>query len=54
MQKDVQFSLRNWHMDKYFGENKMNLIGGILCAAMMVIGIGFMVGTLISLLGGAA
>lgn len=54
MQKDVRFSLRNWHMDKYFGESKMNLIGGILCAAMMVIGIGFMVGTLISLLGGAA
>lgn len=32
----------------------MNLIGGIICAAMLVIGIGIMVGTLISLLGGVA
>lgn len=54
MQKDVEFSLRNWHMDKYFGEKKMNLIGGVLCTAMLIIGIGFMIGTLISLLGGAA
>ena len=38
MGKDVQFSLRNWHMDKYFGEKKMNLIGGILTTAMIIIG----------------
>ena len=30
----------------------MNLIGGILTTAMLVIGIGIMVGTLVSLLGG--
>ncbi|MEE0773049.1 MAG: proton-conducting transporter membrane subunit [Anaerovoracaceae bacterium] len=54
MGKDVEFKLRNWHMEKYFGEKKMNLIGGIICAAMLVIGIGIMVGTLISLLGGVA
>ncbi|MCI7145873.1 MAG: NADH-quinone oxidoreductase subunit L [Clostridiales bacterium] len=54
MQKDVEFTLRNWHMEKYFGEHKMNLIGGVLCTAMLVMGIGFMVATLVSLLGGVA
>ena len=54
MGKDVQFSLRNWHMDKYFGEKKMNLIGGILTTAMIIIGLGIMIGTLVSLLGGVA
>ena len=41
-------------MDSYFGEKKMNLIGGILTTAMLVIGIGVMIGTLVSLLGGVA
>ena len=54
MGKDVEFTLRNWHMDSYFGEKKMNLIGGILTTAMLVIGIGVMIGTLVSLLGGVA
>lgn len=54
MGKDVAFKLRNWHMESYFGEKKMNLIGGIIATAMIVIGIGFMVGTLVSLLGGVA
>lgn len=54
MQKDVEFTLRNWHMEKYFGEHKMNVIGGVLCTAMLVMGIGFMVATLVSLLGGVA
>ncbi len=54
MGKDVEFKLRNWHMESYFGEKKMNLIGGIIATAMIVIGIGFMVGTLVSLLGGVA
>ena len=54
MGKDVKFTLRNWHMEKYFGEKKMNLVGGILTTAMLVIGIGMMVGTLISLLTGGA
>lgn len=54
MGKDVEFKLRNWHMEKYFGEKKMNLIGGIACTVMLVLGIGIMVGTLISLLGGVA
>lgn len=54
MGKDVEFKLRNWHMEKYFGEKKMNLIGGIACTVMLVMGIGIMVGTLVSLLGGVA
>ncbi|MCF0144204.1 MAG: NADH-quinone oxidoreductase subunit L [Firmicutes bacterium] len=54
MQKEVQFSLRNWHMEEYFGEKKMNLIGGVLCVAMLVLGIGYMIATLISLMGGVA
>lgn len=54
MGKDVEFKLRNWHMESYFGEKKMNLIGGIIATAMIVIGIGFMIGTLVSLLGGVA
>ena len=52
MQKEVAFSLRNWHMEKYFGESKMNLIGDVLCVAMLVIGLGYMVATLVSLMGG--
>lgn len=54
MDKDIEFKLRNWHMEKYFGEKKMNLIGGIACTAMLIVGIGIMAGTLISLLGGVA
>lgn len=54
MDKDVKFALRNWHMESYFGEKKMNLIGGIATTLMLVAGIGFMIGTLVSLLGGVA
>ena len=54
MHTPVEFKLRNWHMESYFGEKKMNLIGGVACTLMLVIGIGIMVGTLISLLGGVA
>lgn len=54
MHEPVEFKLRNWHMESYFGEKKMNLIGGIAATIMLVMGIGIMVGTLISLLGGVA
>ena len=27
MDKDVQFTLRNWYMDNWFGENKMMAAG---------------------------
>ena len=54
MQKEYEFSLRNWYMEKYFGEHKMNVIGDVLCVAMLVIGLGYMVATLVGLLGGVA
>lgn len=54
MHEPVEFKLRNWHMESYFGEKKMNLIGGVASTIMLVMGIGIMVGTLISLLGGVA
>ena len=54
MQKEVEFTLRNWHMEEIFGEHKMNVIGDILTVAMLVIGIGYVVATLVSLLGGVA
>ena len=54
MQKEVEFSLRNWHMESIFGEHKMNVIGDVLATAMLVIGIGYVVATLVSLIGGMA
>ncbi|MDO4518368.1 MAG: proton-conducting transporter membrane subunit, partial [Bacillota bacterium] len=54
MQKEVEFKLRNWYMNDYFNEHKMNLYGDALNIAMLVIGLGLMVATLISLLGGVA
>ena len=54
MQKEVEFSLRNWHMESIFGEHKMNVIGDILATAMLVIGIGYVIATLVSLIGGMA
>jgi ech hydrogenase subunit A len=38
MEKDVKFSLRNWYMDKIFGEDKFGKIGNIL--TICVIGLG--------------
>lgn len=54
MQKEVQFTLRNWHMEKFFGEHKMNVIGDVLCTVMLVAGIAYVVATLVSLMGGVA
>ena len=54
MQKEVGFSTRNWYMENYFGEHRMNVIGDVLNVVMLVLGIGFMVAELISLLGGVA
>jgi len=54
MQQEYEVSLRNWYMDKYFNEHRMNVIGDVLTTAMIIIGIGYMVATLVSLLGGVA
>lgn len=53
MQKEVSFSLRNWHMEKHFGEKKMNVIGDVLCAVMLVYGIAYGIATLVYWMGGA-
>ena len=54
MQKEVQFTLRNWHMESIFGEHRMNVIGDVLTVVCLVVGIGAVVGTLLGLLGGVA
>lgn len=54
LDNQVPVSLRNWHMEKYFGEKKMNLIGCIVCAAVIVAGLGLMIGTLVALVTGGA
>ena len=38
----------------YFEERKVSLTGGILAAVMMIVGLGYMIGSLVSLLGGVA
>ena len=54
MQQEYEVTLRNWYMDKYFNEHRMNVIGDVLTTAMIIIGIGYMVATLVGLLGGVA
>ena len=47
MQKDMTVSLRNWYMDGYFGEAKMNMIGGVATAVIIVVALGMVAGTII-------
>jgi ech hydrogenase subunit A len=47
MQKDVTVSLRNWYMDGYFGEAKMNLVGGVATGVIIVVTLGMVAGTII-------
>jgi hypothetical protein len=56
MQQDVPVSLRNWHMEKYFGENKMTAIGGVIAGAVIIIMVSLSIGELlrILLMGGGA
>lgn len=37
MQGQTQVSLRNWYMDGYFNEKRMNLIGGITTAVIIIV-----------------
>jgi len=37
MEKDMLFSHRNWYMESYFGERRMNIIGGSFCSAVLII-----------------
>ena len=45
MQKEVPITLKNWYMEDYFGEKKMNIIGNIATVVVLV-------GTFALLLGG--
>lgn len=54
MDKSVEVSLRNWHMEAYFGERKMNLIGGLITAVTIVVGLSMIIGTLVAILTGGA
>jgi ech hydrogenase subunit A len=47
MQKDMTVSLRNWYMDGYFGEARMNLIGGTATAVIILVTLGMVAGTII-------
>jgi len=44
MDKEVAFSLRNWYMEKYFGEFRMNLIGGIAASFVIAVIFSIMIG----------
>ncbi len=39
-------SLRNWYMESYFGEIKMNVIGVIATSVIILVALGIVVGTL--------
>ncbi|MCQ4635485.1 NADH-quinone oxidoreductase subunit L [Anaerovorax odorimutans] len=54
MDKPVSASLRNWHMEKYFGEIKMNVIGCVITSAVIIIGLGLMIGSLVAIMTGGA
>ncbi|MEA4922112.1 MAG: proton-conducting transporter membrane subunit [Eubacteriaceae bacterium] len=49
MKQDQAVSLRNWYMDGYFNENRMNVIGVIVTSVVIVVSWGLVVA---SLLGG--
>ena len=55
IRKEVSGSVSgNIYIDNWFSEKRMLIAGGTVSAAMIIIGIGFMAGTLINLLGGVA
>lgn len=54
MDRPVDASLRNWHMEKYFGEMKMNVIGCVITSAVIIIGLGLMIGSLVAIMTGGA
>ncbi|MGL4484999.1 MAG: NADH-quinone oxidoreductase subunit 5 family protein [Anaerovoracaceae bacterium] len=54
MQKEQALSLRNWYMDSYFGERKMNLIGNFVSAFAIVIPLILAVASVMAVLGGAS
>jgi len=47
MQKDVPVTLRNWYMESYFGEVKMNIIGCVATGVVLLVMLGMVAGTII-------
>jgi ech hydrogenase subunit A len=47
MQKDMTVTLRNWYMDGYFAETKMNIIGGVATGVIITVTLGMVAGTII-------
>ena len=50
MQTEMTQSLRNWYMEKYFGEKKMNMLG--LASTITILGVAFAIaiGTIITMM----
>ena len=44
MEKDVTVTLRNWYMESYFGERKMNVIGVSITTAIIVVTFAILLG----------
>ncbi|MDR3294255.1 MAG: NADH-quinone oxidoreductase subunit L [Clostridiales Family XIII bacterium] len=47
MQKETAFSLRNWYMESYFGEKKMNVIGVVATCVILAISFAMLVGGMV-------
>ena len=47
MKGETPVSLRNWYMESYFGEFKMNVIGVAITSVMIVGSIGIIVGQML-------
>jgi len=47
MQQSQEVSLKNWYMNGYFGEYKMNVIGVIASSVAIIIALGMIVGSMI-------
>lgn len=50
MQTEMTQSLRNWYMEKYFGEKKMNILG--IASTITILGVVFAIaiGTIITMM----
>jgi len=47
MDRDTPVSLRNWYMEGYFGEFKMNVIGVVTTSVIIVATLGMVIGTIV-------
>ncbi len=47
MQKEVTVSLRNWYLEDYFGESKVNKIGGVATVLFIVVAFAVVLGSVI-------